>query len=136
MGRGSWADAVFTEATLCYVIDIGRSFRIVFRDSAGPLSIEEQAWFTENPGADLGIVSYTGRPVARWQVEDLTMPLVAHYGARLVMPCHHDELYPYFWDMPTEPLRRAVRARAPESEMVSPVYVEPVRISLKDGSLL
>jgi L-ascorbate metabolism protein UlaG (beta-lactamase superfamily) len=135
MGRGSWADAVFTEATLCYVIDIGDGFRVVFRDSAGPLSVEESGWFEAHPGSDLAIVSYAGRPVPRWQIDNLTLPLIEHYQPGLAMPCHHDELYPYFWDMPTEPLRRAVRSLPSGSDLMSPVYVEPVRIGMKDRSV-
>jgi len=130
MARGSWADAVFTEATLCFVIDIEGGYRVVFRDSAGPLSAEESAWFGGQSGADLALVSYAGRPVPRWQIEHLTLPLIQRYQPKVVLPCHHDELYPYFWDMPTEPLRRAVRAACPGTDLVAPTYVEPIRIDL------
>jgi hypothetical protein len=32
--------------------------------------------------------------------------------------------------MPTEPLRRAVRAARPGSETLTPIYVEPVRLNM------
>jgi len=132
--RGSWAPEVFTHGTLCHIVEIGE-FRVVFRDSAGPLGDEEVVWFAEHPGCDLAFVSMAGRPFPRWQIEHLTMPLVDHYQPRLVMPCHHDELYPYFVDMPTEPLRRAIRARHPGTETYAPTYVEPVRIDLKTAKV-
>jgi L-ascorbate metabolism protein UlaG (beta-lactamase superfamily) len=130
LARGSWAEEVFTEGTLCFIVDID-GFRLVFRDSAGPFSVEEQAWFAAHPGSDLAIVAYAGRPVPRWQAEQLTLPLVQHYEPQLVVPCHHDELYPYFLDLSTEPLRRLIRAERPGSDLLAPTYVEPVRVNLK-----
>ena len=41
------------------------------------------------------------------------MPLVETYQPKIVMPCHHDDLYPVFIDMATEPLKMRVHEQLP-----------------------
>lgn len=130
--RGSMAPEVMTEGTMCLVIDID-GYRIVYRDSGGPVSEEERAFFTANPGCDLAIVGFIGRPLVRRQLKEATMPLVETYQPKVVLPCHHDDLYPLFIDMATEPLKMRVHEQLPEASTVQPVYVEPVTIGLKTG---
>jgi len=131
--RGSAAPEVFTEGTMCVIIDIG-GYRIVYRDSAGPVSPEERAFFAANPGCDLAIVAFIGRPLVRRQLAEATMPLIEAYQPKVVLPCHHDDLYPGFVDMPTEPLKMSVRERFPGSVTLQPGYAEPVVVSMKTGS--
>jgi len=76
MHRGSMAPEVFTEGTMCLVTDID-GYRIVYRDSGGPVSKEERSFFA-----------------ARRQLKQATMPLIETYQPRAVIPCHHDDLYP------------------------------------------
>ena len=128
--RGNWAPEVFTEGTMCLVIDID-GYRIVYRDSGGPVSAEERAFFAASPGCDLAIVGFVGRPLVRRQLSEATMPLIETYQPRAVIPCHHDDLYPVFIDMPTEPLKMRVHERLPAASTIQPVYVEPVTIGLK-----
>lgn len=132
--RGTWAPEVFTEGTMCLVLDVA-GYRIVYRDSGGPVSAEERAYFTASPGCDLAIVGFTGRPLVRRQLSEATMPLVELYQPRTVIPCHHDDLYPVFLDMPTEPLRMRVHEQLPAASTIQPVYVEPVTIGLKSGAI-
>jgi L-ascorbate metabolism protein UlaG (beta-lactamase superfamily) len=130
--RGSMAPEVMTEGTMCLVIDID-GYRIVYRDSGGPVSAEERAFFSANPGCDLAIVGFVGRPLVRRQLKEATMPLVETYQPKIVMPCHHDDLYPVFIDMATEPLKMRVHEELPAASTVQPVYVEPVTVGLKSG---
>jgi L-ascorbate metabolism protein UlaG (beta-lactamase superfamily) len=130
--RGSMAPEVMTEGTMCLVIDID-GYRIVYRDSGGPVSDEERAFFSANPGCDLAIVGFVGRPLVRRQLKEATMPLVETYQPKIVMPCHHDDLYPVFIDMATEPLKMRVHEELPAASTVQPVYVEPVTVGLKSG---
>jgi L-ascorbate metabolism protein UlaG (beta-lactamase superfamily) len=130
--RGSWAPEVMTEGTMCLVIDID-GYRVVYRDSAGPVSDEERSYFAANPGCDLAIVGFVGRPLVRRQLKEATMPLVETYQPKVVVPCHHDDLYPVFIDMPTEPLKMRVHEHLPDAATVQPVYVEPVTVSMKSG---
>ena len=130
--RGSMAPEVFTEGTMCLVIDVD-GYRIVYRDSGGPVSEEERAFFSANPGCDLAMVGFIGRPLVRRQLKEATMPLVETYQPKVVLPCHHDDLYPVFIDLATEPLKMRVHEELPEASTVQPVYVEPVTIGLKTG---
>jgi L-ascorbate metabolism protein UlaG (beta-lactamase superfamily) len=108
----------------------------VFRDSAGPISVEERRFFAGS-GCDLALVAYTGRPVARRLIAEMTLPLIKQYNPRWVVPCHHDDLFPHFLAMPTEPLRLAVReALGGSCETLQPIYVEPIRIDVRAKSLL
>ncbi len=128
--RGNWAPEVFTEGTMCLVIDID-GYRIVYRDSGGPVSAEERTFFAASPGCDLAIVGFVGRPLVRRQLSEATMPLIETYQPKAVIPCHHDDLYPVFIDMPTEPFKMRVHERLPAASTIQPVYVEPVTIGLK-----
>jgi L-ascorbate metabolism protein UlaG (beta-lactamase superfamily) len=126
------APEVMTEGTMCLVIDVD-GYRIVYRDSGGPVSDEERAFFAASPGCDLAIVGFVGRPLVRRQLTEATMPLVQAYQPKVVVPCHHDDLYPLFIDMATEPLKMRVHEELPAAATVQPVYVEPVTIGLKTG---
>ena len=128
--RGTWAPEVFTEGTMCLVIDID-GYRIVYRDSGGPVSDEERAFFAASPGCDLAIVGFIGRPLVRRQLREATMPLIETYQPRAVIPCHHDDLYPVFIDLATEPLKMRVHEQLPAASTIQPVYVEPVTIGMK-----
>jgi L-ascorbate metabolism protein UlaG (beta-lactamase superfamily) len=133
--RGSMEHAVLEEATLCLVFEIG-DFTLVFRDSAGPISAEEQAYFATRGGVDAAIVGFIGRPLMRRQLDERTLPLVELYRPKTLLAAHHDDLYPMFLDMATEPLRMAVSHLLPGTTTVAPVYLEPVRIDLSTKQLL
>ncbi len=130
--RGSWEPEVMTEGTMCLIIDLD-GYRIVYRDSAGPASEEEHRYFESNPGCDLAIVGFVGRPLVRRQLKEATMPLIDLYQPKIIVPCHHDDLFPVFIDMPTEPLKMRVHEHLPAASTVQPVYVEPVTIGMKSG---
>jgi L-ascorbate metabolism protein UlaG (beta-lactamase superfamily) len=132
--RGSWDPEVFTEGTMCLILDID-GYRVVYRDSAGPVSEEERTYFAAHPGCDLAIVGFVGRPLVRRQLKEATMPLIDTYQPRVILPCHHDDLYPTFIDMPTEPLKMRVHESLPTAATIQPVYVEPVTVSMKTGVL-
>ena len=133
--RGSWDPAVMDKGTMCLIIDID-GYRIVYRDSAGPISEEEHTYFEANPGCDLAIVGFTGRPLVRRQLKEATMPLVETYQPKVVLPCHHDDFYPVLMDMPTEPLKMRVHEEFPAATTIQPVYIEPVTVSMKSGAVM
>ena len=135
MARGSMDRAMLEEATLCIVLEIG-DFRIAFRDSAGPLSAEEHAYFDATGGVDVAIVGFIGRTLMRRQLDERTLPLIERYQPKVLMAAHHDDLYPVFLDMATEPLRMAVSHVLPETTTVAPVYLEPVRIDMSTARVL
>ena len=120
--RGNMAPEVFTEGTMCLVIDID-GYRIVYRDSGGPVSEEERAFFADSPGCDLAIVGFIGRPLVRRQLQEATMPLIETYQPRAVIPCHHDDLYRCSSTWPPSRSRcgctNSSRRRAPFSRSMS-----------------
>lgn len=133
--RGSMDKAVLEEATLCLIFEFG-DFRLVYRDSAGPISSEEQAFFEKLGGVDAAIVGFIGRPLMRRQLDERTLPLIELYRPKVLLAAHHDDLYPMFLDMATEPLKMAVSHVLPETTTVTPVYLEPVRIHLPSARVL
>jgi len=129
--RGNHAPEVLTEGTMCLIFEID-GYKVVYRDSAGPVSDEERAYFGANPGCDLAIVALQGYPLLRRQLAT-TGPLIETYQPRIVLPCHHDDLYPIFLDVATEPLKMQVHEQLPQTTTIQPVYVEPVALGMKSG---
>jgi L-ascorbate metabolism protein UlaG (beta-lactamase superfamily) len=133
--RGSMAKAVLEEATMCIVFEFG-DFKLVYRDSAGPISQEEADYFGSIGGVDAAIVGFIGRPLMRRQLDERTLPMVDLYRPKVLIAAHHDDLYPMFLDMATEPLKMAVSHLLPTTTTVAPVYLEPVRIHMPTGTVL
>jgi hypothetical protein len=133
--RGSSEKAVLEEATMCVVFEIG-DFKLVFRDSAGPISAEEHHYFDSIGGVDAAIVGFIGRTLMRRQLDERTLPLIQRYQPKVLLAAHHDDLYPVFLDMATEPLRMAVSHVLPDTTTVAPVYLEPVHINIASGRVL
>jgi hypothetical protein len=72
----------------------------------------------------------------RRQLDERTLPLIELYRPKILLAAHHDDLYPMFLDMATEPLKMAVSHLLPETTTVAPVYLEPVRIDMRSGRVL
>jgi L-ascorbate metabolism protein UlaG (beta-lactamase superfamily) len=140
--RGVHTPEVNTEATLTYIIDID-GFRIAYRDSGGPISDEERAYFTENPGVDLAILSLNGLPHVNQQLEDVFLPLARLYAPKVLVPAHHDELWVnigqglgrMFNDVATEPLKLRVHDELPQTITAQPTYIEPLTVHRGTGEV-
>ena len=133
--KGSSDPRILEEATMCMIFEIG-DFKLVYRDSAGPISKEEAGYFSTVEDVDVAIVGFTGRPLMRRQLDERTVPMVELYRPKVLMAAHHDDLYPVFLDMATEPLKMAVSHVLPNSTTVAPVYLEPVRIHMPTARVL
>ena len=130
--RGSWEPEVMTEGTMCLIIDVD-GYRIVYRDSAGPVErggaelFREQSWLRSRHSRLRR--SSSGPSPAQRSHDASRRPL----PTQIILPCHHDDLFPVFIDMPTEPLKMRVHEHLPAASTVQPVYVEPVTIGMKSG---
>lgn len=133
--KGASNPRVLEEATMCVIFEFG-DFKLVYRDSAGPISKEEAGYFSTVDSVDAAIVGFTGRPLMRRQLDERTMPMVELYRPKVLMAAHHDDLFPVFMDMATEPLKMAVSHALPGTTTVAPVYLEPVRIHMPTGRVL
>jgi L-ascorbate metabolism protein UlaG (beta-lactamase superfamily) len=129
--RGTFAPQVVTQGTIAYLITLDTGFRLIYRDSAGPITAYEQDALARIGGrTDVAIVAYTGQYDADRQIS-VTLPIVALYQPRLMLPAHHDEIAGVFLDIGTEPLFLAIREQLPATRTLSPLYREPVCVDVR-----
>ena len=129
--RGTFSPNVITQGTIAYLITLDTGFRLIYRDSAGPITAYEQEAMARIGGrTDVAIVAYMGQYDASRQIA-ATLPLVELYNPRLMLPAHHDELAGFFLDIGIEPLFLAIRDQLPGTRTVSSLYREPVCINVR-----
>jgi len=128
--KGSSDPRIIKEGTLAYLFTFENGFKLIYRNSAGPLTEAERATLQRIGGrTDVAIVPYIGQYAASRQLE-VTMPIVKLYNARLYLPAHHDEIPGIFVDIGIEPLLTAIRDQIPGARGYSPLYREPVCINV------
>jgi hypothetical protein len=83
---------VITEGTIACLFTFDNGFRLIFRNSAGPITDAERAVVQRIGGkTDVAIVAYMGQYLAERQMA-ATLPLIQLYHPRLYLPAHHDAL--------------------------------------------
>jgi L-ascorbate metabolism protein UlaG (beta-lactamase superfamily) len=131
MKRGTFDPKVITEGTIAYLFTFDNGFKLVFRNSAGPITDAERAVVKRIGGkTDVAIVGYIGQYVAKRQIA-ATLPIIQLYNPRLYLPAHHDEIAGTFVDIGLEPLFMAIREQLPATGFVSPLYREPVCLDIR-----
>jgi len=129
--RGTFDPKVITEGTIAYLFTFDSGFRLIFRNSAGPITEAERAVMQRIGGkTDVAIVGYMGQYVAKRQIA-ATLPIIELYNPRLYLPAHHDESAGTFVDIGLEPLFMAIRDRMPGTNVISPLYREPVCLDVQ-----
>jgi L-ascorbate metabolism protein UlaG (beta-lactamase superfamily) len=128
--RGTFDPKVITEGTIAYLFTFESGFRLVFRNSAGPITDAEKAVMQRIGSTDVAIVGYIGQYVAKRQIAS-TLPVIELYNPRLYLPAHHDEIAGTFVDIGLEPLFMAIRDRMPGTSVMSPLYREPVCLDVR-----
>jgi L-ascorbate metabolism protein UlaG (beta-lactamase superfamily) len=124
--KGTTDPRLIKEGTLAYLFTFDSGFKLIVRNSAGPITDAERATMQRIGGkTDLAIVPYIGQYVAQRQL-DVSLPIAKLYNARLYLPAHHDELLPLFPDIGIEPLMMAIRDSVPGATTYSPLYREPI----------
>lgn len=124
--RGTFAPEVITQGTIAYLVTLDTGLRVIYRNSAGPITAFEQEAMERIGGStDVAIAAYAGQYDADRQIA-ATLPIVQLYNPRLLLPAHHDEIAGLFLDMGTEALFTAVRDQLPGTRTVSPLYRQPV----------
>jgi L-ascorbate metabolism protein UlaG (beta-lactamase superfamily) len=130
LARGSTDPRVIKEGTIAFLFTFDNGFRLIWRNSAGPITDSERAVMQRIGGkTDLAIVAYMGQYVASRQLA-ATMPIVELYNPRIFLPAHHDEIPGLFPDIGIEPLLMAVRDKG--ARAYSPLYREPICIDTSD----
>ena len=130
--RGSDDPSIAKEGTVAYLLKFDNGFRLIWLDSAGPITQEERRLMERIGGVDVAIVAYQGQFLARRQVAT-TLPLVSLFHPRLYLPAHHDELAGLFPDLGIEPLLMAIRDELPGTRAMAPLYRSPVCLSAPLG---
>jgi hypothetical protein len=134
--RGLMDPAIITEGTIAYLFtfDGSNGFRLLYRNSAGPITDAERAAAARLGGVDVAIIAYQGHVVAESQME-VTIPLVQLYKPRIYLPTHHDASFS-FVDMATEPLFAGIRDVLPQTRSLSPLYRTPVAIDMESRRVM
>ncbi len=131
IARGSSDPAISAEGTIAYLFTFDGGFRLIYLDSAGPITDAERDVMARVGRSDVAIVAYQGQYVAQSQVA-ATLPLVKLFKPDLYLPAHHDEIAGLFLDLGLEPLFMAIREQLPGTKMVAPLYLSPVCVNV-DG---
>ena len=131
--RGTFDPNVITEGTIAYLFTFDNGMRLIFRNSAGPITDAERALMKRIGSTDIAIVGYIGQYLAKRQIA-ATLPIIRLYNPRLYLPGHHDEIAGTFVDIGLEPLFMAIRDQLPGTSTLSPLYREPVCIDLQKAA--
>jgi L-ascorbate metabolism protein UlaG (beta-lactamase superfamily) len=127
--KGTSSPLVITEGTIAYLFTFDTGFKLIYRNSAGPITAYERDALARVGRTDVAIVAYIGQYVAGNQIA-ITLPLVDLYNPDIYLPCHHDEIAGIFLDMGTEPLFMAIRDSRPNTTSIAPLYRTPICLNV------
>lgn len=128
--RGGSDPRVRTQGTLAFLFTFKSGFRLLFLDSAGPITEAEKQLMHQVKQIDVAIIAYQGQYLAETQMA-VTLPLIKLFRPRLYIAAHHDALAGYFPDLGVEPLFMAIRDELPGTETIAPLYRTPICLSVE-----
>jgi L-ascorbate metabolism protein UlaG (beta-lactamase superfamily) len=126
--KGTFSPDVITKGTIAYSFTFPTGFKLVWLDSAGPVTEGLRALAAKLGPVDIAIISYAGHPVAEKQVP-ITLEVVKLFRPRIFLPAHHDLLFGTTFvllDVGVEPLFEAVQAALPDTETIAPLHRRPM----------
>lgn len=143
VNRGSFDTRIAAQGTIAYVFTFDSGYRMVWLDSAGPITPQLQAAMETLKSTNLAIVGYTGQSFPRFQLP-VTLALVNLFNPELFLPAHHDEFLfsrdgkslTSFSDTATEPLFLAMRDMMPKTNTFSGLYRTAICIDINKGETL
>jgi L-ascorbate metabolism protein UlaG (beta-lactamase superfamily) len=122
--KGTFAPDVITRGTIAYGFTFDTGFKLVWIDSAGPVTDGVRALAQKLAPVDIAIVAYQGHPVAQTQIP-VTLELVKPFRPRIFMPAHHDQIFGTFVDLGVEPLFEAIEDALPGTQTIAPLHQRP-----------
>jgi L-ascorbate metabolism protein UlaG (beta-lactamase superfamily) len=125
MARGTFSPDVITKGTIAFVFTLSSGYKILWLDSAGPITEGDRELAKRVGPVDVAIIAYQAHPVAAKAVEE-TLPLVRLFRPRIYLPAHHDESYGTWLDLGVEPLFMAMRDEMPSVRTIAPLYRTPI----------
>jgi L-ascorbate metabolism protein UlaG (beta-lactamase superfamily) len=134
LAKGTFAPDVITKGTIAYVFTFDTGFKLLWLDSAGPVTEGDRALAKKVGPVDIAIVAYQGHPVSQIQVP-VTLELVKLFKPRIFLPAHHDQIFGTFVDLGVEPLFEAVKQALPGTETIAPLHRQAMCFDIsKKGS--
>jgi L-ascorbate metabolism protein UlaG (beta-lactamase superfamily) len=124
LAKGTFAPDVITKGTIAYGFTFDTGFKLVWIDSAGPVTHGVHALAQKLGPVDIAIVAYQGHPVAQTQIP-VTLELVKQFRPRIFMPAHHDQIFGTFVDLGVEPLFEAIEDALPGTQTIAPLHQRP-----------
>jgi L-ascorbate metabolism protein UlaG (beta-lactamase superfamily) len=124
LAKGTFAPDVITKGTIAYGFTFDTGFKLVWIDSAGPVTDGDRALAQKLGPVDIVIVAYQGHPVAQTQIP-VTLELVKLFRPRIFMPAHHDQIFGTFVDLGVEPLFEAIQDALPGTQTIAPLHLRP-----------
>jgi hypothetical protein len=128
--RGTFAPEVITQGTMAYAFTFDTGFKLVWINSAGPVTDGDRALAQKLGPVDIAIIAYQGHPVAETQVP-FTLDLVKLFRPRIFMPAHHDEIFGSFIDLGVEPLFEAIQDALPKTQTIAPLHRRPMCFDIR-----
>jgi L-ascorbate metabolism protein UlaG (beta-lactamase superfamily) len=119
--KGTFDPDVITKGTIAYGFTFDTGFKLVWLDSAGPITDGVRALAQKLAPVDVAIIGYQGHPVAQVQVP-VTLEIVKLFKPRTYMPAHHDQIFGTFVDLGIEPLFEAIEEALPGTRTVAPLH--------------
>jgi beta-lactamase family protein len=129
--RGTFDPRVITVGTIAYLLTFDSGFRLIYLDSAGPITQPEIDLMKRIGHTDVAIVAYIGHYVQETQIP-VTRALVELFNPRFYLPSHHDEIRDTFLDIGTEPLFLTLRDEL-DVEPISLLYRGAACFNVKSG---
>jgi hypothetical protein len=119
--KGTFDPDVITKGTIAYGFTFDTGFKVVWLDSAGPVTDGVWALAQKLAPVDVAIIGYQGHPVAQVQIP-VTLEIVKLFRPRIYMPAHHDQIFGLFVDMGVEPLFEAIQEALPGTQTIAPLH--------------
>jgi len=133
LARGTFDPRVLTIGTIAYLFTFDSGFRLIWLDSAGPITDQLRALMARIGHTDVAIVAYVGHYVQETQIP-VTMALVSLFNPRFYLPAHHDEIRDIFTDLGLEPLFLTMRDET-NIKPISLLYRGAVCFNVHSGKL-
>ena len=127
--KGTFAPDVITKGTIAYAFTFDTGFKLLWIDSAGPVTDGDRALAQKLGPVDVAIIAYQGHPVAEVQIP-YTLELIKLFKPRLYLPAHHDEIFGTFVDLGIEPLFEAIADALPGTKTLAPLHRRPICLDI------
>ena len=128
--RGTFAPEVITQGTIAFAFTFDTGFKLVWINSAGPVTDGDRALAQKLGPVDIAIIAYQGHPVAETQIP-YTLDLVKLFRPRIYLPAHHDEIFGSFIDLGVEPLFEAIQDALPGTQTIAPLHRRPICFDIR-----